>query len=98
MANTDVLGNYYVPQEQEDVLEIETFSSLHSTGLITFLKNNHIPGNSWVIADKRVLLADVNGVLFAPKTFQQYHNISSNTGEIIRYIELSYLCQCIYTI
>ena len=96
LANTDVLGNYYIPQEQEDVLE--TLSSLHSTGLITFLKNNHTPGNSWVIVDKRVLLAKVNGVLFAPKTFQQYHDISSNTGEIIRYIGLLYICQCIYII
>ena len=96
LADADVLGNYYVPQEQEDVLE--TLSSLHSTGLITFLKNNYTPGNSWVIVDKRVLLADVNGVLFAPETFKQYHDISSNTGEIIRYIELLYLCQCIYII
>ena len=80
LANTDVIRNYYVPQEQEDVLE--TLSSLHSTGLITFLKNNHTPGNSWVIVDKRVLLAKVNGVLFAPETFKEYRDISSNTGEI----------------
>ena len=96
LADTDVLGNYYIPQEQEDVLE--TLSSLHSTGLITFLKNNHTPGTSWVIVDKRVLLANVNGVLFAPKTFKQYHDISSNTGEIIRYIGLLYIYQCIYII
>ena len=74
--------NYYLPETQEDVLE--TLSSLHSTGLITFLKNNHTPGNSWVIVDKKVLLAKVNGVLFAPETFKQYHDISSNTGEIIK--------------
>ena len=82
MAARKISENYYVPQEQDDVLE--TLSSLHSTGLITFLKNNHTPGNSWVIVDKRVLLAKVNAVLFAPETFKQYHDISSNTGEIIR--------------
>ena len=73
---------YYLPETLEDVLE--TLSSLHSTGLITLLKNNHTPANSWVIVDKRVLLAKVDGVLFAPETFKQYHDISSNTGEIIR--------------
>ena len=82
MAARKISENYYVPQEQEEILE--NLSSLHSTGLITFLKNNHTPGNSWVIVDKGVLLAKVNGVLFAPETFKQYHDISSNTGEIIR--------------
>ena len=82
MADRKISENYYVPEEQEGILE--TLSSLHSTGLITFLKNDHTPGNSWVIVDKRILLANVNGVLFAPETFKQYHNISSNTGEIIR--------------
>ena len=82
MADRKISENYYLPQEQEEILE--TLSSLHSTGLITFLKNNHTPGNSWVIVDKRVLLAKVNGVFFAPETFKQYHDISSNTGEIVR--------------
>ena len=82
IAARKISENYYLPETAEDVLE--TLSSLHSTGLITFLKNNHIPGNSWVIVDKKVLLAKVNGVLFAPETFEQYHDISSNTGEIVR--------------
>ena len=82
IAARKISENYYVPQKQEELLE--TLSSLHSTGLITFLKNSHTPGNSWVIVDKRVLLAKVNGVLFAPETFKQYRDISSNTGEIIR--------------
>ena len=82
MAARKISENYYVPQEQEEILE--TLSSLHSTGFITFLKNNHTPGNSWVIVEKGTLLAEVNGVLFAPETFKQYHDISSNTGEIIR--------------
>ena len=76
------IENYYVPQEQDEI--VETLSSLHSTGLITFLNNNNTPGNSRVIVDKRVLLAEVNGILFAPETFKQFHDISSNTGEISR--------------
>ena len=82
MRDRNISENYYVPQEQEEILE--TLFSLHSTGLITFLKNNHTPDNSWVIVDKRVLLAKVDEVLFAPETFKQYRDISSNTGEIIR--------------
>ena len=89
MSTTEVSQNYYLPQEQDEILK--TLSSLHSTGLITFLKNNHTPANSWVIVDKGALLAEVNGVLFAPETFKQYHNISSNTGEIIRW-------NCCYTV
>ena len=82
MAARKISEDYYIPEEQEEILE--TLSCLHSTGLITFPKNNHTPGNSWVIVDKRVLLAKVNGVLFAPETFKQYHDISSNTGKNIR--------------
>ena len=80
MAARKVSETYYVPQEQEEILE--TLSTLHSTGLITFLKNEHTPGNSWVVVDKRVLLAKVNGDLFSLKAIQQ-QNISSSTGEII---------------
>ena len=93
MAARKVSESYYVPQKQEEILE--TLSTLHSTGLITFLNNEHAPGNSWVVVDKRVLLANVNGVLFAPETMQQYQNISSNTGEMIRCIELWYCYICI---
>ena len=90
MAARKVSESYYVPQAQEEILE--TLSTLHSTGLITFLNNEHTPGNSWVVVDKRVLLDNINGVLFAPGTMQ---NISSNTGEIIRCIELWYCYICI---
>ena len=81
MSFSKVTENHFVPHKQEEILE--TLSSLHSTGLITLLKNENTPGNSWVVVDKRVLLAEVNGVLFAPEKFKQYHDISSNTGEII---------------
>ena len=87
MAAKNVAENYYIPQKQEEILE--TLSALHSTGLITFLKYERIPGNSWVVVDKRVLLADVNGVLFAAETMKQYQNISSNTGEIITVVSLN---------
>ena len=70
-------GQHVVPKSEEETLEI--LSSLHSTGLITFLKSSN---NMWVVFNKQILLADVNGILFAPKSFKQYRDIASNTGII----------------
>ena len=63
-------SEHYVPLEVEAISEL--LSSLHTTGLIVFLKNNHTPGNSWVVARKGVLLTEVNGVLFAPDNFKEH--------------------------
>ena len=71
---------YYLPHVVEEITEL--LSSLHTTGLIVFLKNNHTPGNSWVVARKEVLLTEVNGVLFAPDNFKEHRDIASNTGII----------------
>ena len=71
---------YCLPQDVEEISEL--LSSLHTTGLIVFLKNNHTPGNSWVVARKGVLLTEVNGVLFAPDNFKEHSDIASNTGII----------------
>ena len=71
---------YCLPLKVEAISKL--LSSLHTTGLIVFLKNNHTPGNSWVVAHKRVLLTEVNGVLFAPDNFKEHRDIASNTGII----------------
>ena len=71
---------YCLPQFIEEITEL--LSSLHTTGLIVFVKNNHAPGNSWVVARKEVLLTEVNGVLFAPDNFKEHRDIASNTGII----------------
>ena len=70
----------YVPLEVEAISEL--LSSLHTTGLIVFLKNNRTPGYSWVVARKGVLLTEVNGVLFAPDNFKEHRDIASNAGII----------------
>ena len=70
---------HYIPPEIEKATEL--LSSLHATGLIVFLKNIHTPGNSWIISRKGILLAEVNGVLFAPDNFK-HSDIASNTGII----------------
>ena len=71
---------YCLPQDVEEISEL--LSSLHTTGLIVFLKNYHTPGNSWIVARKGVLLTEVNGILFAPDNFIEHHDIASNTGII----------------
>ena len=70
-----------VPKNEEEILEV--LSSLHSTGLITLLKSSDDPNKVWVVFNKQLLLAEVNGILFAPKFFKQYRDIASNTGIII---------------
>ena len=59
----------------EDVTPLLT--DLHSSGLIVYLHN---PTNSWVVVRKEILLAQVDGVLFAPIDFSQHCDIASNTG------------------
>ena len=59
----------------EDVTLLLT--DLHSSGLIVYLHNHT---NSWVVVRKEILLAHVDGVLFAPTDFLQHCDIASNTG------------------
>ena len=76
----------------KEILNI--LSSLHSTGLIYYLNcekegkkvlwadSTHIYTSPncriWVIKNKEVLLENVNGVLFSPKTFKEHPNINKN--------------------
>ena len=68
-------NNYLVPDNREDVLDI--LHSLHSTGLISVLKSED---QVWVVVNKGILLTEVDGILFAPKTFKEHVDIASNTG------------------
>ena len=80
MVVLEISEKNYIPLEIEMVTQL--LSSLQSTGLIVFLKNIHESGNSWIVSRKGVLLAEVNGVLFAPENFKQHRQIASNTGII----------------
>ena len=58
---------------------IEFLTTLSDKGLILFLRNKE--GQSWVVINRKALLKEINGVLFAPKAIQRvYRNIASNTG------------------
>uniref|UniRef100_A0A1X7U6B5 Death domain-containing protein n=1 Tax=Amphimedon queenslandica TaxID=400682 RepID=A0A1X7U6B5_AMPQE len=67
--------DYFIPDKREDVLDV--LHSLHSTGLISVLKSED---KVWVVVNKDILLTEVDGILFAPKTFKEHVDIASNTG------------------
>ena len=68
-------NDYVVPDKREDILD--ALHSLHSTGLISVLKSED---KVWVVVNKGILLTEVDGILFAPKTFKEHVDIASNTG------------------
>ena len=79
LTPTDVMSagkdNYVIPDKREEVLD--ALDSLQSTGLISVLKSED---KVWVVVNKGILLTEVNGILFAPKTFKEHVDIASNTG------------------
>ena len=74
-ARTDIYNDYVIPDKREDILD--ALHSLHSTGLISVLKSED---KVWVVVNKGILLTEVDGILFAPKTFKEHVDIASNTG------------------
>ena len=68
-------NDYIIPDKREDVLD--ALHSLHSIGLISVLKSED---KVWVVVNKGILLTEVDGILFAPKTFKEHVDIASNTG------------------
>ena len=58
----------------------ESLTSLSDKGLILFVQNQERHQSSWVVVKKEALLREVNGTLFAPEIFEQYHQVASNTG------------------
>ena len=67
--------SYVLPSKREEVLDV--LHSLDSTGLIKVLKSED---KVWVIVNKGILLSEVDGILFSPKTFKEHVDIASNTG------------------
>ena len=68
-------NDYVIPDKREDILD--ALHSLHLTGLISVLKSED---KVWVVVNKGILLNEVDGILFAPKTFKEHIEIASNTG------------------
>ena len=68
-------NSYVLPNEDEKTSNL--LHSLDSIGLIKVLKSED---KVWVIVNKGILLSEVDGILFAPKTFKEHIDIASNTG------------------
>eukprot|EP00731_Ephydatia_muelleri_P013368 Em0007g678a len=82
---SDLLG--LLLKEEPKVLPTETtevvllLRTLSGKGFIVFMDCD--VGNSWIVVRPEVLLLEVNGVLFAPSTFEEHLPIASNTGVIV---------------
>ena len=68
-------NSYVLPEEREELFKI--LHSLDSTGLINVLQSQD---KVWVVVNKGILLAELDGILFAPKGFKEHVDIASNTG------------------
>ena len=75
MSATKGNNEYNLSDKREDVLD--ALHLLHSTGLISVLKSED---KVWVVVNKGILLTEVDGIVFAPKTFKEHVDIASNTG------------------
>ena len=67
--------SYVLPNEDKKTSNL--LYSLDSIGLIKVLKSED---KVWVVVNKGILLSEVDGILFAPKTFKEHVDIASNTG------------------
>ena len=55
---------------------------LNDRGHILLLKDRITVENSYVVIDKEFLLSKISGTVFAPEGFNQYKDLSSNTGVV----------------
>ena len=55
---------------------------LSDKGQFLFLRNDGKVEDSWVVINKAVLLAEINGTIFAPDNFKQHHKIANSTGVV----------------
>lgn len=71
----------FLPPNDIGFAQIDSIiSQLSVTGLIVYLRNSKDITKSWIVANKAMLLSDLNGVLFAPENFKQHVDIASNIG------------------
>ena len=55
---------------------------LNDRGHILLLKDRKTVENSYIVIDKEFLLSKISGTVFAPEGFEQYKDLSSNTGVV----------------
>lgn len=57
-------------------------NELNDRGHILFLKDAVNIDSSWVIMNKEVLLSEVTGTIFAPRSFKQHCQLATSTGVV----------------
>ena len=70
-----------VPLPDDIVPLLKTLHSRSDAGII-YLENEKELPKSWIVFSKEILLTEVNGILFAPSSFVEHRDITSNTGII----------------
>ena len=58
----------------------DLLQALNDKGLIIFLQNQRQKKMSWIVLDAKVLLEDINGVLFAPEEFEGSCRVANSFG------------------
>ena len=71
---------YSLPSSFQSLLDL--CYDLNDRGHILLLRDKQVPLNSWIIFDKKSLLNEVTGTIFAPEGLKQYCNLGSNTGVV----------------
>ena len=61
---------------------VEICVQLSDKGHILFLLNETSPEKSFIIIDKTVLLAEINGTMFAPRDFKEHCQLATSTGVV----------------
>ena len=69
-----------LPQSPSNLIPL--ISTLSDKGLLLLVKSSESHGDWWIILQKQALLNEINGVIFAPKDFRQYKDLSWSTGVV----------------
>ena len=69
-----------LPQNPDSLIPL--ISTLSDKGLLFLVKGGESNGSWWVILQKQGLLGEINGTIFAPKSFSQYKDLSWSTGVV----------------
>ena len=69
-----------LPQTSSNLIPL--ISTLSDKGLLFLVKGVESHGDWWIILQKQALLGEINGTIFAPKSFSQHKDLSWNTGVV----------------
>ena len=69
-----------LPQKLDTLVPL--ISTLSNKGLLLLVKSGESFGGWWIILQKQALLGEINGVIFAPKSFKQHKDLSWSTGVV----------------